>query len=123
VAVAVFGMSTLVLGVTTSYWIAFFAVMGANSADMISVFIRSSLVPLVTPDEKRGRVSAVENVFIGASNELGAFESGAVSSLVGTPATVIGGGVATIAVAGLWWVAFPSLRKVDTFDELEPSRD
>lgn len=123
VAVAVFGLSTLVLGVTTSYWIAFIAVMGANSADMISVFIRSSLVPLVTPDEKRGRVSAVENVFIGASNELGAFESGAVSSLVGTPATVIGGGVATIAVAGLWWVAFPSLRKVDTFDELEPSRD
>jgi MFS family permease len=123
VAVGVFGLSTLVLGVTTSYWIAFIAVMGANSADMISVFIRSSLVPLVTPDEKRGRVSAVENVFIGASNELGAFESGAVSSLVGTPATVIGGGVATIAVAGLWWVAFPSLRKVDTFDELEPSRD
>lgn len=123
VAVAVFGLSTLVLGVTTSYWIAFIAVMGANSADMISVFIRSSLVPLVTPDEKRGRVSAVENVFIGASNELGAFESGAVSSLVGTPATVIGGGVATIAVAGLWWVAFPSLRKVDTFDELESSRD
>jgi MFS family permease len=123
VAVGVFGLSTLVLGVTTSYWIAFIAVMGANSADMISVFIRSSLVPLVTPDEKRGRVSAVENVFIGASNELGAFESGAVSSLVGTPATVIGGGVATIAVAGLWWVAFPSLRKVDTFDELEPARD
>jgi len=123
VAVGVFGLSTLVLGVTTSYWIAFIAVMGANSADMISVFIRSSLVPLVTPDDKRGRVSAVENVFIGASNELGAFESGAVSSLVGTPATVIGGGVATIAVAGLWWVAFPSLRKVDTFDELEPSRE
>jgi MFS family permease len=112
VAVGVFGISTLVLGVTTSYWIAFIAVMGANSADMISVFIRGSLVPLVTP-----------NVFIGASNELGAFESGAVSSLVGTPATVIGGGVATIAVAGLWWVAFPSLRKVDTFDELEPSQD
>jgi MFS family permease len=123
IAVGVFGLSTLVLGATSSYWIAFIAVMGANSADMISVFIRSSLVPLVTPNEKRGRVSAVENVFIGASNELGAFESGAVSSLVGTPATVIGGGVATIAVAGLWWVAFPSLRKVDTFDELEPSQD
>jgi MFS family permease len=123
IAVGVFGLSTLVLGATSSYWIAFIAVMGANSADMISVFIRSSLVPLVTPNEKRGRVSAVENVFIGASNELGAFESGAVSSLVGTPVTVIGGGVATIAVAGLWWVAFPSLRKVDTFDELEPSQD
>ncbi len=123
VAVGVFGLSTVVLGITTSYWIAFFAVLLANSSDMISVFIRSSLVPLVTPDEKRGRVSAVENVFIGASNELGAFESGAVSSLVGTPATVVGGGIATIAVAGAWWFAFPSLRNVDTFNELEQSRD
>jgi hypothetical protein len=61
----------------------------------------------------------VENVFIGASNELGAFESGAVSSLAGTPATVIGGGVATIAIAGVWWVAFPSLRNVDKFEDLE----
>ncbi len=85
----------------------------------MGVFIRSSLVPLVTPDDKRGRVSAVENVFIGASNELGAFESGAVSSLAGTPATVIGGGVATIAIAGVWWVAFPSLRNVDKFEDLE----
>ena len=119
VAVAVFGAATIVLGTTTVYWIAFLAVTVAFGADMVSVFIRSSLVPLVTPDDKRGRVSAVENVFIGASNELGAFESGAMSSLVGTPATVIGGGVATIAVAGVWWVAFPSLRNVDRFEDLE----
>lgn len=119
VAVGVFGLSTVMLGVTTSYWIAFLAVLLIHSSDMFSVFIRSSLVPLVTPDDKRGRVSAVENVFIGASNELGAFESGAVSSLVGTPATVIGGGIATVCVAGAWWFAFPSLRNVDTFDELE----
>lgn len=117
--VAVFGAATIVLGSTTVYWIAFAAVMIAFGADMVSVFIRSSLVPLVTPDDKRGRVSAVENVFIGASNELGAFESGAVSSLVGTPATVIGGGVATIAIAGVWWFAFPSLRNVDRFEDLE----
>lgn len=123
VAVGVFGLSTVVLGVTTSYWIAFLAVLLVNSSDMISVFIRSSLVPLVTPDEKRGRVSAVENVFIGASNELGAFESGAVSSLVGTPATVVGGGIATIAVAGAWWFAFPSLRNVNSFNDLEQSRE
>jgi len=118
-AVAVFGIATIVLGTTKTYWIAFVAVLIAFAADMVSVFIRSSLVPLVTPDDKRGRVSAVENVFIGASNELGAFESGAVSSIAGTPATVIGGGVATIAVAGLWWVAFPSLRNVDKFEDLE----
>ena len=117
--VAVFGAATIVLGTTKTYWIAFVAVLVAFGADMVSVFIRSSLVPLVTPDDKRGRVSAVENVFIGASNELGAFESGAVSSIAGTPATVIGGGIATIAIAGVWWVAFPSLRDVDRFEDLE----
>lgn len=119
VVVALFGVATVVLGTTRTFWIAFVAVLVANAADMVSVFIRSSLVPLVTPDEKRGRVSAVENVFIGASNELGAFESGVVSSLVGTPATVIGGGVATIAIAGTWWLAFPSLRRIDRFEDLE----
>ena len=117
--VAIFGAATIVLGTTRSYWIAFFALIIAFGADMVSVFIRGSLVPLVTPDDKRGRVSAVENVFIGASNELGAFESGAVSSVAGTPATVVGGGIATIAIAGIWWWAFPSLRNVDRFEDLE----
>lgn len=116
--VAIFGVATIVLGSTRTFWIAFLAVLVANAADMVSVFIRSSLVPLVTPDEKRGRVSAVENVFIGASNELGAFESGAVSSLVGTPATVIGGGIATIVVAATYWLRFPALRRIDKFDDL-----
>ena len=117
--VAIFGVATIVLGTTRSYWIAFFALMIAFGADMVSVFIRASLVPLVTPDDKRGRVSAVENVFIGASNELGAFESGAVSSVAGAQATVVGGGIATIAIAGIWWWAFPSLRNVDRFEDLE----
>jgi len=83
------------------------------------MFIRGSIGPLVTPESKRGRVLAVESVFIGASNELGAFESGAMATAVGTTATVVGGGVATVAVAGLWWVAFPALRNVDTFEQLE----
>jgi MFS family permease len=122
VAVAVFGAATVVLGVTRSYAIAFAALLVLSAADMISVFIRSSLVPLVTPDEKRGRVLAVENVFIGASNELGAFESGVVAQAVGTPATVIGGGVATLVVVGTWALAFPSLRRVDSFDELDQTR-
>jgi MFS family permease len=117
-AVAVFGVATIVLGVTRSYVVAFFAVLVLNAADMISVVIRSSIVPMVTPDKKRGRVVAAENVFIGASNELGAFESGAVSSVVGTPATVIGGGVATLVVVGTWWFAFPSLRRVKHFEDL-----
>lgn len=117
--VGVFGVGTVVLGVTRNYLLAFVALMVLSAADMVSVFIRGSLVPLVTPDEKRGRVLAVESVFIGASNELGAFESGMVAQAVGTSATVIGGGVATLAVVGIWWFAFPSLRSIDRFEDLE----
>jgi|694.fasta_scaffold94646_2 MFS family permease len=117
--VAVFGVGTVVLGLTRSYLVAFFAVLIISAADMVSVFIRGSIVPLVTPDEKRGRVLAVENVFIGASNELGAFESGVASQAVGAAGAVVGGGVATVGVAGLWWFMFPALRKVDRFSDLE----
>jgi len=117
-AVFVFGVATVVLGLTRSYTLAFIALVILAGADMVSVYIRGSLVPLVTPDEKRGRVMAVENVFIGASNELGAFESGIVAQAVGTPATVIGGGIATIAIVGIWWVGFPPLRNVDRFEDL-----
>jgi len=117
-AVLVFGIGTVVLGLTTSYVVAYGALVVLAAADMVSVFIRGSLVPLVTPDEKRGRVMAVENVFIGASNELGAFESGMVAQVAGTPATVVGGGIATIVVVGSFWRLFPALRKVDRFDDL-----
>jgi predicted MFS family arabinose efflux permease len=117
--VAVFGVGTVVLGITRNYLLAFAALVVLSAADMVSVFIRGSLVPLVTPDEKRGRVLAVESVFIGASNELGAFESGMAAQAFGTSATVIGGGVATLAVVGIWWFAFPSLRQIDRFEELE----
>ncbi len=119
-AVGVFGAATLVLGTTRSYAVAFAALIVLSAADMISVFIRGTLVPLVTPDEKRGRVLAVENVFIGASNELGAFESGVVGQAIGTPATVIGGGVGTLVVVGVWALAFPTLRRIDRFEDLEP---
>ena len=119
VSVAAFGLGTIVLGATTNYWIAFAAVAVLSGADMVSVFIRGTLVPLVTPDDKRGRVSAVENVFIGATNELGAFESGVVSQAIGAQATVIGGGVATIGVVAAWWVWFPALRRIDRFSDLD----
>jgi MFS family permease len=119
VAVAIFGAGTIVLGSTSSYVIAFVAVVVLSAADMVSVFVRSSIVPLVTPDEKRGRVSAVENVFIGATNELGAFESGIAAQAFGTPATVIGGGVATLGIVGVWWFGFPALRNIDQFSDLE----
>ena len=119
--VGTFGVSTIVLGLTHVYWVAFIAVIVLSAADMVSVFIRGSLVPLVTPDDKRGRVLAVENVFIGGSNELGAFESGLASQALGTSTAVVGGGVATLGIVGLWWYLFPSLKNIDRFNELEDS--
>ena len=122
IAVGVFGAGTIVLGLTHNYWVAFFAVMILSAGDMISVFVRGAIVPLVTPDDKRGRVSAVENVFIGATNELGAFESGAMSQAVGVPATVVGGGIATLGIVGIFWYKFKQLRNIDTFDELSTEK-
>jgi predicted MFS family arabinose efflux permease len=115
VAVALFGMGTIVLGLTTSFVIAFVALAALSGADAVSVFIRSTLVPLVTPPDKRGRVLAVEAVFIGASNELGAFESGVVGQILGPATAVVLGGAATLLVAGLWWSLFTPLRQVDGF--------
>ncbi len=115
VVVGIFGAFTVVLGLTRSYVVAFAALAILSGADAISVFIRATLVPLLTPEDRRGRVLAVENVFIGASNELGAFESGVVGQLFGAPVAVVTGGLATIAIALLWWVAFPSLRRLDRF--------
>jgi MFS family permease len=113
--VALFGIGTIALGATTNFAVAFVALVVLSGADSVSVFIRSTLVPLVTPRDKRGRVLAVEAVFIGASNELGAFESGVVGQLLSAPAAVVLGGIATLVVAGLWWGVFPALRNVDRF--------
>jgi MFS family permease len=119
-AVAMFGVFTIVLGVSHQLWLSILAVALLQGADMISVFIRATLVPLVTPDELRGRVTAVENVFIGASNQLGAFESGVMAQWLGLTPAIVVGGVGTLAVAGLWAVLFPSLRNVDRFEDVEP---
>ncbi len=115
VSVALFGVGTIALGLTTSFAVAFLALMALSGADSVSVFIRSTLVPLVTPPDMRGRVLAVEAVFIGASNELGAFESGVVGQLLGPAVAVVLGGAGTLVVAALWWGLFPALRTVDGF--------
>jgi MFS family permease len=115
--VAIFGVFTIVLGATRVYAIAFVAMAILSGADAISVFIRSTLVPLITPFDKRGRVLAVESVFIGASNELGAFESGVAGQLLGSSGAIVLGGAATLVIAGTYWVAFPGLRDVDGFPE------
>ena len=114
-AVAVFGLATIALGVTRIYAVAFVAMLVLAGADSISVFVRATLVPLVTPAEKRGRVLAVESVFIGASNELGAFESGVAGQVLGAPGAVVLGGAATLAIALGWARLFPTLRDVDRF--------
>jgi MFS family permease len=113
--VALFGVMTIILGATRTYWIAFVCMLVLSGADAVSVFIRATLVPLVTPRSKRGRVLAVENVFIGASNELGAFESGVAGQILGAGGAVVLGGAATLAVAATWAGFFPALRDVDNF--------
>jgi MFS family permease len=112
-AVAVFGLSILVFGLSTSLWLSLAALAVSGAADMISVVIRSTLVQLETPDEMRGRVSAVNSVFIGASNQLGEFESGATAALLGPVGSVVLGGVGTLLVAGLWLKLFPALAQRD----------
>ena len=122
-AVATFGIGTIALGLTTSFAVALVAMAVLSGADAISVFIRSTLVPLVTPAAARGRVLAVENIFIGASNEAGDFESGVVGAAVGASSAVVLGGIGTLVVAGAWCVLFPRLRDIDGFPtEPDPVR-
>jgi MFS family permease len=121
--VAVFGIGTIVFGITRNYWVAFAALVVLSGADMVSMYIRGSLVPLVTPNDQLGRVTAVEGVFIGASNELGAFESGVAAAALGVPLAIAAGGMATVAIAGTYFLLFPSLRGIDTFEELERPAD
>jgi hypothetical protein len=101
-------------------WLSLLALAAAGAFDLVSMVLRSTILPLVTPDELRGRVNAVEMVFISASNELGAFESGVAAALIGAVPAVVAGGVATIVVAALWWKLFPQLARVDRLDELRP---
>jgi len=116
--IAIFGVMTILIGLVDSYAIVFVALLVASAADSVSVFIRSTLVPLATPEVMRGRVLAVERVFIGASNELGAAESGLSAAVFGLMGAILFGGIGTLAVVAIWWRWFPALRDVDRFDEV-----
>jgi hypothetical protein len=118
--VAGFGAATIVFGVSRNFIVSVVALALTGGFDMVSMVIRTVLVQLRTPDAMRGRVGAVENIFIGASNELGAFESGTVASLIGTQPSVVLGGVATIVVILLWSVLFPELRRFDRLIDAAP---
>lgn len=119
--VAVFGLCTLVLGWTDSLPVALGALFLLGAGDMVSVYIRHLLVQYETPDEIRGRVSAVNSVFIGASNELGEFESGVTAGWLGLVRAILLGGAATLVVTGLWALLFPVLSKMDRFPHHEAS--
>ncbi len=110
-AVAGFGLATIIFGLSRSFLLSLGALMTLGASDMISVVIRSSLVQLETPDDKRGRVSAVNFIFIGTSNQLGEFESGVTAAWLGTVLSVVLGGIATLVVVALWVRLFPSLAR------------
>jgi MFS family permease len=110
-AVAAFGVATLVFGISRLLWLSMTALIALGAFDMVSVVIRNALVQLETPDTMRGRVSAVNAIFINTSNQLGEFESGLLASFVGAVGATLIGGVGTLAVVGLWMLMFPALRE------------
>lgn len=115
-AVAVFGLTTIIFGLSRQVWLSFAALAVLGAADMVSVFIRQTLIQIVTPDAMRGRVSAVSTLFIGASNELGEFESGLAARVLGPVGAVLFGGFGALAVTGLWAKWFPELRRADRLE-------
>ncbi len=115
-AVAAFGLATIVFGLSRSMPLSLSCLAILGAADMFSVYVRQSLIQLYTPDEMRGRVGAVSSLFISASNELGEAESGFIGALIGPVASVIAGGVGAILVVGLWSWWFPELRRARNFD-------
>ncbi|HEU0248147.1 MAG TPA: MFS transporter [Gaiellaceae bacterium] len=121
--VAGFGACMVVFGLSRAMWLSMLALALGGALDMVSVVLRSTILPLVTPDEVRGRVTAVEMVFISASNELGAFESGAAAALIGAvPAVVIGGSL-TVVAALVWPRLFPAMARIDRLESLQPARE
>jgi MFS family permease len=116
ICVAIFGAATVVFGLSRNIWLSCAALLVVGASDMISVVVRSSILQLATPSEMRGRVSSVNWLFLGASNELGEYESGLTAHWWGAVRAVVIGGVASMAITGLWAGFFPSLRRADRLD-------
>ena len=116
VCVALFGLFTVVFGVSTLVWLSVAALALMGAADMVSVYVRETLIQMWTPDAVRGRVNAVNMVFVGASNELGEFRAGSVAALIGVVPAVVFGGIGTVVVAALWAKTFPALRRARHLD-------
>ena len=124
IAVALFGLCMLVFGLSTSFLVSLAALFVSGCADMVSVVVRQTLVQIDTPNDMRGRVSAINSVFIGASNQLGEFESGATAAWLGPVGSVVLGGIGTLIVAAAWFKLFPALARRDamTSPPLPPER-
>ncbi|MBC2805963.1 MFS transporter [Rhizobium ruizarguesonis] len=116
IGVALFGVGTIIFGVSTNTEVSIAALALMGAADMVSVYVRESLIALWTPDQLRGRVNAVNMVFVGASNELGEFRAGTMAALFGAVPAVVIGGIGTLVVAAIWASSFPKLRGIDTLD-------
>ncbi len=119
--VAVFGVATIVFGLSSDFALSLIALVVLGASDQVSVYIRTALVQFATPDAVRGRVSAVSTLFISSSNELGEFESGVTAALFGTVQAVVVGGVGTLLVVALWMRLFPPLRNVDRMADVAPA--
>ena len=119
--VAIFGVATIVFGLSHNFILSLIALAVTGASDMISVYVRTALINFATPDAMRGRVGAVNMLFIGASNELGEFESGVTAAIFGTVPAVVIGGLGTLAVVALWMRMFPPLRKVDRLTDVAPA--
>lgn len=120
VSVMIFGVATIIFGLSRSIPVSILALAVLGGADVISVMVRSALVQLGTPDEMRGRVSAVNMLFIGSSNQLGEFESGMLASAIGAVPAVVVGGIGTLVITAVWMALFPGLRELDRLDDITP---
>jgi MFS family permease len=116
--VGLFGAATVVFGLSESYYLSLLALFVVGGADMVSVYVRSAMIQLATPDHMRGRVGSLNSLFVGASNELGEFRAGMTAGAVGTVPAVVIGGVGAVVVVGLWMRLFPELRQVDRFSDV-----
>lgn len=116
-AVAVFGLANLVFSLSHWFWLSFAMLWLAGAADMVSVYIRQALVQFATPDHMRGRVNAVNMLFVSSSNELGSFRAGAGAAWMGAVGAAVLGSVSTLAIVAAWMARFPSLRRADTFEQ------
>ena len=119
ISLFIFGFSIIVFSLSEIFWLSLIALTIYGASDMVSVYIRLTLVQLATPDQMRGRVSAVNSVSINASNELGDFRAGLCAAGLGTIPAVLLGGIATLGITAMWFRCFPNIRRIDSFEDVE----